>query len=147
MPPGTGNAPPAPRHPGSHLTAPGRLHPSQATTRNGDESDERQRRHADRTDHRPHRQHDQRQRTQRPADASFDLVVEAVAGNALGNSGAPYTLTINAIDLTAVSQPWPPQMLRQAFDAPTGWMLSGGSSCTRKPRRCSPQTSFMWSAQ
>src|SRR5262249_52295337 len=60
-----------------------------------------------------------------PVDASFDLVVEAVAGNALGNSGAPYTLTISAIDLTAVSQPWPSQMLRQAFDAATGWMLSG----------------------
>jgi len=60
-----------------------------------------------------------------PADASFDLVVEAVAGSALGNSGAPYTLTISPIDLTAVSQPWPPQILRQAFDAATGWMLSG----------------------
>jgi len=59
-----------------------------------------------------------------PADASFDLVVEAVAGSALGNSGAPYTLTINAIDLTT-SQPWPPQILRQAFDATTGWELSG----------------------
>ena len=60
-----------------------------------------------------------------PADASFDLVVEAVAGNAMGNSGAPYTLTISAIDLTAVNQPWPSQTLRQAFDAPTGWTLSG----------------------
>jgi hypothetical protein len=60
-----------------------------------------------------------------PAGASFDLVVEAVAGTALGNSGAPYTLTISAIDLTAVNQPWPPQILRQAFDAATGWKLSG----------------------
>lgn len=64
-----------------------------------------------------------------PADASFDLVVEAVAGSALGNSGAPYSLTISAIDLAAVSQPWPPQMLRQAFDPVTGWRLSG-----RRPR-------------
>jgi hypothetical protein len=60
-----------------------------------------------------------------PADASFDLVVEAVAGSALGNSGAPYTLTISAIDLTTISQPWPSQVLRQAFDAATGWELSG----------------------
>jgi hypothetical protein len=60
-----------------------------------------------------------------PADASFDLVVEAVAGSALGNSGAPYSLTISAIDLTTVSQPWPPQTLRQAFDPVTGWRLSG----------------------
>ena len=52
-------------------------------------------------------------------------MVEAVAGSALGNSGAPYTLTISPIDLTAVSQPWPPQILRQAFDAATGWKLSG----------------------
>jgi len=69
-----------------------------------------------------------------PADASFDLVVGAVAGNALSNSGAPYTLTISAIDMTAVSQPWPPQMLRQAFDAATGWKLSGagpGYQCTQ----------------
>ena len=60
-----------------------------------------------------------------PADASFDLVVEAVVGSALGNSGAPYCLTISGIDPTAVSQPWPPQMFRQAFDPVTGWTLSG----------------------
>jgi hypothetical protein len=60
-----------------------------------------------------------------PASAGFDLVLEAVAGSALGSSGAPYTLTISAIDLTAVSQPWPPQTLHQAFDAASGWQLSG----------------------
>ena len=60
-----------------------------------------------------------------PANASFDLVLRAVAGSALGSSGAPYTLTISAIDLTAVSQPWPPQILHQAFDAASGWKLSG----------------------
>ena len=44
-----------------------------------------------------------------PAGANFNLVLKAVAGSALGSSGAPYTLTISAIDLTAVSQPcWPP---------------------------------------
>ena len=60
-----------------------------------------------------------------PASGGFDLVMKAVAGSALGSSGAPYTLTISAIDLTAVSQPWPPQTLRQAFDAASGWQLSG----------------------
>jgi hypothetical protein len=60
-----------------------------------------------------------------PADAGFDLVIEAVAGAALGNSGAPDTLTISAIDLTAVGQPWPPQVLAQAFNPATGWKLSG----------------------
>ncbi len=60
-----------------------------------------------------------------PANPGFDLVVEAVAGSALGSSGAAYTLTISALDLTAVSQPWPTQALRQAFDAASGWTLSG----------------------
>lgn len=69
-----------------------------------------------------------------PAGGSFDLVVEAVAGSALGNCGAPYTLTISAIDLTAVSQPWPVQSLHQAFDAASGWKLSGAGpdyECTQ----------------
>jgi hypothetical protein len=57
--------------------------------------------------------------------SSFDLVLRAVAGSALGNSGAPYTLTISAVDLTAVSQGWPTQTLHQAFDAANGWQLSG----------------------
>ena len=60
-----------------------------------------------------------------PATGSFDLILTAVAGSALGSSGAPYTLTISAIDLTAVTQPWPPQILRQAFDAASGWKRSG----------------------
>jgi hypothetical protein len=60
-----------------------------------------------------------------PASGSFDLLLEAVAGSVLGNSGAPYTLTVSAIDLTAVSQPWPVQTLHQAFDAASGWKLSG----------------------
>ena len=60
-----------------------------------------------------------------PASASFDLIIRAAAGSALGSSGAPYTLTISAIDLTTVSQPWPPQTLHQAFDAASGWQLSG----------------------
>ena len=59
-----------------------------------------------------------------PANPGFDLVMQAVAGSALGSSGAPYTLTISAIDLTTVSQPWPPQTLHQAFDPGHGWQLS-----------------------
>ena len=38
-----------------------------------------------------------------PAADTFDLVLGAVAGSALGSSGTPYTLTISAIDLTAVT--------------------------------------------
>ena len=60
-----------------------------------------------------------------PAGSGFDLVLQAAAGSALGSSGAPYTLTISAIDLTTVSQPWPPQTLHQAFDPASGWRLSG----------------------
>jgi len=69
-----------------------------------------------------------------PANPGFDLVLHAAAGSALGSSGAPYTLTISAIDLTAVSQPWPPQTLDQAFDAASGWQLSGAGpdyQCTQ----------------
>ena len=60
-----------------------------------------------------------------PANASFDLVLNAVAGSALGSSGARYALTISAVDLTAVTQGWPAQTLHQAFDAANGWTLSG----------------------
>ena len=60
-----------------------------------------------------------------PASASFDLIIRAAAGSALGSSGAPYTLTISAIDLTAVTQGWPTQTLHQAFDAANGWELRG----------------------
>jgi len=57
-----------------------------------------------------------------------------VAGGALGNSGTPYTLTISAIDLTAVTQGWPTQTLHQAFDAANGWELRGAGpdyQCTQ----------------
>ena len=60
-----------------------------------------------------------------PASGSFDLILAAVAGSALGSSGAPYTLTISAIDLTTVTQGWPTQTLHQAFDTVNGWTLSG----------------------
>ena len=60
-----------------------------------------------------------------PAAGRFDLVLRAAAGSVLGNSGAHYTLTISAIDLTAVTQGWPTQTHHQAFDAANGWELSG----------------------
>jgi len=69
-----------------------------------------------------------------PAAGAFDLVLGAVAGSFLGSSGVPYTLTISAIDLTAVTQGWPTQTLHQAFDAANGWTLSGTGpdyQCTR----------------
>jgi hypothetical protein len=49
-----------------------------------------------------------------PATSSFDLILQAAAGSALGNSGTPYTLTISAIDLTSVSQGWPTVTLHQS---------------------------------
>jgi hypothetical protein len=69
-----------------------------------------------------------------PAAGSFDLILQATAGSALGNSGAPYTLTISAIDLTAVTQGWPTLTLHQSFDTANGWKPSGtgpGYQCTQ----------------
>jgi hypothetical protein len=37
--------------------------------------------------------------------ADFEVVVEGEAGRVLGNSGAPYRLTVSAIDLTDVNNP------------------------------------------
>jgi hypothetical protein len=60
-----------------------------------------------------------------PANSGFDLIIHVVAGSGLGSSGAPYILTLSAIDLTALTQPWPTRTLRQAFDPAHGWALSG----------------------
>jgi len=60
-----------------------------------------------------------------PGASSFDLILHAAAGSALGGSGTPYTLTISAIDLTAVTQGWPTLTLHQSFDAASGWKPSG----------------------
>jgi hypothetical protein len=63
-----------------------------------------------------------------PAQPGFDIVVEAVAGNAIGNSGAPYTLTITAMDLTDVAPATdlnPVLTGPQFFDGPTGWKPNG----------------------
>jgi hypothetical protein len=68
-----------------------------------------------------------------PAAGSFDLIVQAATDSALGNSGTPYTLSISAIDLTAVTQGWPTFTPHQAFDAANGWEPSGtspGYQCT-----------------
>src|SRR5262249_8883276 len=50
------------------------------------------------------------------------------AGNAIGNSGAPYTLTITAMDLTDVVPATdlnPALTTGQYFDGPTGWKPNG----------------------
>ena len=60
-----------------------------------------------------------------PANPGFDLVLHAAAGSAPGSCGAPYTLTFSAIDLTSLTQPWPPRTLHQAFHSGHGWTLSG----------------------
>lgn len=63
-----------------------------------------------------------------PAQPGFDVVVEAVAGNAIGNSGAPYTLTITAVDLTDVAPATdlnPVFTAAQYFDGATGWKPNG----------------------
>jgi hypothetical protein len=44
---------------------------------------------------------------------------------ALGGPSCAVSVLEPAIDLTTVSQPWPPQILHQAFDAASGWQLSG----------------------
>jgi hypothetical protein len=63
-----------------------------------------------------------------PARGTFDLVVQAVAGHAVGNSDTPYRLTLTAIDETT-QQPvgtMSPGILAQSFAGPT-WTLSGGA--------------------
>src|SRR5271165_2817416 len=62
---------------------------------------------------------------------NFDLHLEGVAGNALGSSGATYTLTITALDLTAgagasgLDPGGPGGMFAQSFSAGSGWAPSG----------------------
>jgi hypothetical protein len=60
-----------------------------------------------------------------PANSGFDLIVHVVAGSGLGSSGAPYTLTLSAVELTTLTQPWPTRTLHQAFNPAHGWALSG----------------------
>jgi len=62
-----------------------------------------------------------------PADPNFDLFIEAAAGNDVGTSGTPYTLTITAVNETKqVVLPGPySAVLNQAFDAANGWASNG----------------------
>jgi len=60
------------------------------------------------------------------ADANFDLFVEAAAGNAIGTSGTPYTLTITGVNVTKqVVVPQLSSAAGQAFNAGGGWTSSG----------------------
>lgn len=60
------------------------------------------------------------------ADPNFDLFIEAAAGNNVGNSGTPYTLTITAVNETkqAVVGAYS-SVAGQAFDKPNGWAPNG----------------------
>ena len=61
-----------------------------------------------------------------PADADFDLFVEAAAGNGIGNSSMPYTLTITGVNETRQAVvPALSSVTTQAFDAANGWNSSG----------------------
>jgi hypothetical protein len=58
--------------------------------------------------------------------ADFEVVVEGEAGNVLGASAQPYTLTISAIDLTDVRNPNDANNIftvtvNEAFNAANGW--------------------------
>jgi hypothetical protein len=57
------------------------------------------------------------------AEPTFDLHLEGVAGNVLGSSGATYTLTITALDLTAgAGAPGlSPGSFAQSFSESSGW--------------------------
>ena len=82
-----------------------------------------------------------------PAASSFDLILHAAAGSALGNSGTPYTLTISAIDLTCrypgLADTYPPPVLRRRQRVETQRHRPGlpvhpdlpGSRPRRPPRR------------
>jgi hypothetical protein len=60
---------------------------------------------------------------------TFDVVLEAVAGNAIGNSGANYTLTLTCYDETTGDLA-PAAMSRtsnEQFNSADGWQLSVGA--------------------
>lgn len=58
--------------------------------------------------------------------ATFDLVLEGVAGNAIGNSGGPYALKVTCMDLTTVTAApaLDPPIGAQTFIAPL-WEPNG----------------------
>lgn len=59
--------------------------------------------------------------------SQFDLHLEAVAGNGIGNGGADYELTLTCIDdtLAAPNASMSIATTRQQFDAASGWKSSG----------------------
>lgn len=61
-----------------------------------------------------------------PHDTDFDLILEAAAGVNVGNSGAPYTLTITCVNLTkAAVVPALSSVTAQAFNGGNNWISSG----------------------
>ena len=68
-----------------------------------------------------------------PGAANFDLIIEGNAGNVIGNSSGPYTLTATAIDLTTMT-PAPALSvgpLTQSFSAGF-WKGSGNDFTTQQ---------------
>ena len=62
------------------------------------------------------------------ADPNFDLFIEAAAGNAVGTSGTPYTLTITAVNETkqaVLPAPYSSVIATQAFNNASGWKANG----------------------
>lgn len=57
-------------------------------------------------------------------DATLTELATAQSGSMVKDD-APNAPAGGGFDLTTVSQPWPPQILHQAFDAASGWQLSG----------------------
>jgi hypothetical protein len=61
--------------------------------------------------------------------ASFTLLLEAVAGSAIGNNAAPYILDLVCIDetLAAPNSTMSVPGVAQAFNGASGWTLAGGN--------------------
>jgi len=60
------------------------------------------------------------------ADADFDLFIEAAAGNNVGTTSMPYTLTITGVNVTKQAVvPALSSVTNQAFNAANGWVSSG----------------------
>jgi hypothetical protein len=63
-----------------------------------------------------------------PPAGSFDLHLEAVAGNAIGNGSANYTITLTCIDETlAAPNAAMSRSANQEFDGNDGWNPGGGA--------------------
>ena len=69
-----------------------------------------------------------------PANPGFDLVLHAAAGSALGSCGAPYTLTFSAIDLTSLTQPWPPALCTRPSTPATAGRSPAPTPTTSAPK-------------